>query len=184
MVAGQVGAKYTIARVRNPEYASHMQYLQDNLKLSMSINPEQEAAREIMRILHFPAAIRVNQFMHDRVEMIEIRLAEGNPLIGLSLSEMKSQYDQNVLICAVSRENRSYIPNGNFVLHQDDHITLLGSPADLNSLTKKLNPSIRKVKNVMIVGGSRIAHYLCEMLTKHGVKTKSLTATKTAAGTV
>ena len=40
MVAGQVGAKYTIARVRNPEYASHMQYLQDNLKLSMSINPE------------------------------------------------------------------------------------------------------------------------------------------------
>ena len=101
MVAGQVGAKYTIARVRNPEYASHMQYLQDNLKLSMSINPEQEAAREIMRILHFPAAIRVNQFMHDRVEMIEIRLAEGNPLIGLSLSEMKNRYDQNILICAV-----------------------------------------------------------------------------------
>ena len=172
MVAGQVGAKYTIARVRNPEYASHMQYLQDNLKLSMSINPEQEAAREIMRILHFPAAIRVNQFMHDRVEMIEIRRAEGNPLIGLSLSEMKNRYDQNILICAVSRENKSYIPNGNFVLHQDDHITLLGSPADLNSLTKKLNPSIRKVKNVMIVGGSRIAHYLCEMLTSRGVKTK------------
>ena len=172
MVAGQVGAKYTIARVRNPEYASHMQYLQDNLKLSMSINPEQEAAKEIMRILHFPAAIRVNQFMHDRVEMIEIRLSEGNPLVGLSLGEMKNRYSQNVLVCAVSRDGKSYIPGGNFILHQDDHITLLGSPADLNSFTKELIPSIRKVKNVMIVGGSRIAHYLCDMLAEHGVKTK------------
>lgn len=42
----------------------------------------------------------------------------------------------------------------------------------LSSITKELNPSIRKVKNVMIVGGSRIAHYLADMLTERGVHTK------------
>ena len=172
MVANQLGAKHTIARIRNPEYAPQMEYLQERMGLSMYINPELETANEITRILHFPSAIKVNAFMRDRAEMIEMKLESGNPLIGLALKDLRGYYKGDILICAVYRGDKEFIPGGNFVLEEHDHIILLGSPNDLNELSKKVNPSFRKVKNVMIVGGSRIAHYLSDILLEQGVRVK------------
>ena len=37
LIAHKIGAKHTIARVRNPEYAEHMYELKDDLGLSMTI---------------------------------------------------------------------------------------------------------------------------------------------------
>lgn len=172
MVANQIGTKHTIARIRNPEYASQMQYLQDNLKLSMYINPELAAAKEIAHILRFPFAIKVNPFMLDRAEMIEVKLGMGNPLIGLALNDLKTSYSGDILICAVSRGSKEFIPGGNFVLEEGDHVIILGSPTDLIELSKKINPQVRKVKNIMIVGGSRIAHYLSDILLEKNIRVK------------
>ena len=49
IVAKKLGAKNTIARVRNPEYSKQLQMMRDELGLSMVVNPEREAAREIAR---------------------------------------------------------------------------------------------------------------------------------------
>ncbi len=172
MVANQLGARHTIARIRNPEYSDQMEKMQGHLGLSMYINPELEAANEIVRILRFPSAIKVNAFMRDRAEMIEIKLEAGHPMIGLSLKNFRSYYDGDILICAVYRGEKEYIPGGDFTLRENDHIIALGSPLDLTELSKKVNPSVRKVKNVMIVGGSRIAHYLTNRLLDQGAHVK------------
>jgi len=172
MVANQLGAGNTIARVRNPEYASHMKYLKDNLKLSMYINPELEAAEEISRILRFPTAIKVSPFMFDRVEMIEIRLKEGSPLVGMSLVKMKRYYNEDILICTVLRNDKAIIPNGEFVLEAGDRVSIIATPEVLNSFARKIFPNSHKVRNVMIIGGSRIAHYLSKQLVDVGVKVK------------
>ncbi|MBQ6540046.1 MAG: Trk system potassium transporter TrkA, partial [Oscillospiraceae bacterium] len=172
MVANQLGAKHTIARVRNPEYASYMMYLKDSLKLSMYINPELEAAEEIFRILRFPSATKVSPFMFDRVEMIEIMLRSGSPLVGMSLIKMKRQYNEDILVCSVQRNNEAIIPNGDFILNEGDRISIIGAPASLNSLAKKLYIFNHKIKNVMIIGGSRIAYYLSRQLTDLGMRVK------------
>ena len=172
MVANQLGAGNTIARVRNPDYASHMKYLKDNLKLSMYINPELEAAEEISRILRFPTATKVSPFMFDRVEMIEIRLKDGSPLIGMSLIKMKRHYNEDILICTVLRDGKAIIPKGDFVLEEGDRVTIIATPKVLNSFVKKIFPNSHKVKNVMIIGGSRIAYYLSGQLADAGMKVK------------
>lgn len=55
MIGRKIGAKNTIARVRNPEYSSQLLFMRNELGLSMMINPEYEAASEISRILRFPS---------------------------------------------------------------------------------------------------------------------------------
>ena len=64
LLAKQLGAGSTIARVRNPEYNNDLRLIKDSLGLTMAVNPEREAAAEIQRILKFPTARNVDIFGH------------------------------------------------------------------------------------------------------------------------
>lgn len=59
LIAHKLGAKHTIARVRDPEYTVQLDFLKDELGLSMAINPELAAADEIARLLRIPSALNV-----------------------------------------------------------------------------------------------------------------------------
>ncbi|OQB23940.1 MAG: Trk system potassium uptake protein TrkA [Firmicutes bacterium ADurb.Bin182] len=172
MVAKKLGTQHTIARVRNPEYSEQMSYLKDELYLSMHINPELAAAEEISRILRFPSVIKIEPFSKGKAELVEIRLAEGNPLIGVSLNALQNKFQVKVLVCAVKRGEAVYIPKGDFVLEENDKISISASPSEISALFRKLNLVQYKVKNVMIAGGGRIAYYLTRQLATMGIKVK------------
>ena len=76
LLAKRLGAKHTIARVRNPIYYRQMELLKEDLHLSMAVNPELAAANEISRMLLFPDANKVETFMKGRVELVEFPIAE------------------------------------------------------------------------------------------------------------
>ena len=73
---------HTIARVRSPHYSDERHYLQKGLNLSMTINPEMEAAKEISRLLNFPSAIEIVSFAKDRIDMLRFRVPQSSVLIG------------------------------------------------------------------------------------------------------
>ena len=164
LLARNLGARHTIARVRNPEYASQMSYLRNDLGLSMTINPELEAAAEISRVLRYPSALKINPFARGRVEMIEIKVAEDSPIAGLSLIQLRNKSQQKILVCAVDREDDFFIPGGNFVLQPGDRITLIGTPSDVNAFFEKIGILQGKIKSVMIVGAGKIGYYLTRQL--------------------
>ena len=76
LLAKRLGAKHTIARVRNPLYYRQMELLKEDLHLSMAVNPELAAANEISRMLLFPEANKVESFMKGRVELVEFPISE------------------------------------------------------------------------------------------------------------
>ena len=67
LIAKKAGAKNTIARVRNPEYAEDIHIVKDDLGLSLCINPELTAANEISRLIRYPGAIEINRFTNGGV---------------------------------------------------------------------------------------------------------------------
>ena len=67
LIAQKTGHCQTIARVRNPIYSKEIGFIKERLGLSMIINPELTAAREISRLLRFPAAIKIDPFSKGRV---------------------------------------------------------------------------------------------------------------------
>lgn len=62
-MAKKMGAKHTIARIRNPEYNEHsLGFMRQQLNLSMSINPELLVAQELFNILKLPSAVKIEYF--------------------------------------------------------------------------------------------------------------------------
>ena len=172
LVAKKMGTKQTIARVRTPDYSQQVYMMREELGLSMAVNPDYDAALEISRILRFPSAVKVDSFANGKVDLVEIKLDENSPLIGKSLLDIHERYQIRVLVCAVCRGDDVFIPKGDFELQAKDEVYITASPTEITKLFKKLNILKEKTRNVMIIGGSRIAYYLSGELEELGVKVK------------
>ena len=172
LVAKKVGNCKTIARVRNPIYHSEISFIKDELGLSMAINPEQAAAREISRILRTPNAINIESFARGRIELMEFIIPEGNVLDGMSLIDVRRKVQSDVIICAVERGDDVFIPNGSFVLQGNDIVNFVASPQDSRNFFKAIDMDSQKIQNVMIIGGGTISYYLTRILTMLGMKVK------------
>lgn len=168
-IAKKMGAKNTIARIRNKEYNDNsLGFLKQELELSLCINPELLAAREIYNILKIPSAAKTEKFSVRNFEMIELKLKEDSPFVNEKIMELRSKYTAKFLICAVQRGDEAYIPDGNFILKAGDKIGVTASHAEISKLMREMGMQKSKVRNVMILGGSRIAYYLAKMLTATG----------------
>ncbi len=162
----------TIARVRNPDYSDEQTYLKDKLGLSMIINPEQEAAREISRLLRLPAALSTNPFVKSQVELIRFQISSGNTLDGKVLFELQKEFDFKFLICAVEKEDQVIIPNGDYRLQAGDIITIIATARNIYFFFKKIGMIKKKVTNAMIIGGGKTSFYLARQLTDMGIQVK------------
>ncbi len=172
LVARKLGAHHTIARVRNPEYSEQVAFMRDEFGLSMTVNPEYDAASEILRIIRFPETIRVDSFAKGRVDLVEVKLGAGNPLIGKRLAELAVTYGGGLLVCAVRRGDEVTIPKGDFTLLEDDIIHITASHSELVGLFKKLGLTSKPIKSVMIIGGGKLAYFLASQLLELGIKVK------------
>lgn len=160
----KIGARHTIARVRNPEYFEQMLAMKQDLGMELIINPELAAADEIARVIRIPGALKVETFSRGRVELVEMKLKEGNPLIHCQLSTLYAAFGVKVLICTVERKEEVIIPDGSFTLQQGDRITLTASRGNISEFLRSLGLAQTRMKNVLIVGGGRISVYLARQL--------------------
>ena len=172
LVAKKLGIPHTIARIRNPEYEKQLRFMREELGLSMSINPEKATAREIARVLRFPAAMKLESFSKGRLELVEYRLAENSTLHGTQLSDLYRNIRVRVLICAVSRRDETYIPSGDFVLQAGDKIYLTAAPHELELFFRHLGVFRGRASSVMIVGASKLCYYLASQLIDMGMSVK------------
>lgn len=169
LTAHSLGAKNTIARVRNAEYAVQSEFYMEKFGLAMTINPDFTAAREIERLLHFPQATKIELFGKGRCELAEMKIEHGNAIIGKTLFEINQKMKMNILICAIVRDKNIFIPNGDDIVKEGDVLYITGSPKAINESLEKMNIKVRRISSVLIAGASRIGFYLSKMLEKDGV---------------
>lgn len=164
---------HTIARIRNPEYSEQSYKMRNIFGLSMAINPEKQAAVEIERLLKYPGFLRRDIFAKGRAEIVELRIDEKSKLRNVSLMNMADIVKCRVLLCAVLRNGSAIVPNsGSFVLKENDRIFVTAPTENLATLLNNLGIITRRVRNVMLCGGGRVAHYLAARLEKGGIKAR------------
>lgn len=169
-LARRMGARHTIARIRNPEYNDRsLGYLCQQLELSLSINPDLLAATELYNILKLPSAVRIETFSGRSFELVELVLKPDSPLDGQTLADLRRRYaGAKFLICAVQRGNEVMIPSGGFALRAGDKIALTAAPNEIQKLLRQLGLLQKSARNVMILGASRTAYYLAKLLLTGG----------------
>ena len=165
---------HTIARIRDPEYTEQIMTMRDVFPVSMTINPEKLAAIEIERLLKYPGFLRRDTFAKGRSVIVELRIDQESKLRNVSLMDLSNTVKCRVLVCAVLRNGNAVAPSGNFVLKEGDRIFVTAPTGDLTKLLKNLGIITRKVRDVMICGGSRISYYLANLLNKDNISVQIL----------
>ncbi len=101
VIGKKLGAKHTVARIRNTDYSNEHKMLKQELELDMVINPEMEAADEIVRMLQFPPAANIETFANNMLEMVEFRILESDTIINIKLMNLTKQLPSKILFCAI-----------------------------------------------------------------------------------
>ncbi len=172
LIAKKAGGCHTIARVRNPVYSREINFIKEEMGLSMVINPEDAAAMEIARVLKFPSAIKIDTFAKGKIELVKYRIEENSVLCDQALKNVSAKYKSEVLVSMVERDEDVFIPGGNFVLRAKDEISVIGSARNTVQFFKKLGVTTTKAKSAFIVGGGETGFYLANQLLSIGVKVK------------
>ena len=171
-LAKRMGASHTVARISSQSYDDSEAFYKRQFELSMIINPDLLTARAIANALKFPSAVKSESFTRHLFEMAELNIRPQSPLDGALLYKLREKIEADFLVCCVLRDKKAIIPNGSFTLKAGDRIGLLAAPNDMQKLLKSMGILNKCAKDVMILGASKTAVYLAEMLTKSGNRVK------------
>ena len=166
MAAHKLGAKNTIARVRDPEYRKQITEMQDDFGIAMIVNPEMDTANEMFNLISLPSVAQIEYFAKGKALLVEIVAEKGCSLIGETLISLGKKLNTKVLICAVQRGEKVIIPSGNFMIEEGDKIHLTSDAKTLGDFLSEVNLVKSPFKNIMIVGGGRTGFYLADALSK------------------
>ena len=170
LIAKKASRCQTVARVRNPMYSQEIDFIKAQMGVSMIINPELATALEISRLLRFPAAIKVDNFSGGRIQLVKLKLDRRIPVGGMKVMDLPKRSGSDILVCAVERDDTVYIPDGSFVLRENDTISFVAAGDNVVRFLKAFSLPAAPVKSVIIVGGGTIGYYLAKQLSKTGMR--------------
>lgn len=171
-LAKALGAKKTIARARDTDYASQGDTMRDIFSIDMMINPEHAVAKDLFDRLRFPVAGEVSSFEMGKAVSVELKVHENSKIVGKTISNFMSENDLKVVIGAIYRDDNLIIPNGDTEIQEDDLISVISNPENVDDFLEAMGMRSEKARSVFIVGGSRIAYHLTNLLTEEGVDVK------------
>lgn len=171
LMARRLGAKYTIARIRDPEYNESQMLLQNEMGIDVAINPERATALEISKLLRYPFAGSIESFARGQVEMVEFRAQQDDIIVGIPMKEIASRVPNipHVLYTMVEREGEVIIPGGDFYIKAGDTVFISGSMLSITNYFRFLGRNSLKIRSVMVLGGGKITYYLARMITPMGI---------------
>ena len=185
LIAKSLGAKNTIARVRDPEYNQQADFMREKLGIDRLVNPDKALAKEIIRLLRFPSAEKISSFADGKVEIVEMKIPPASVLAGKKLSEIDVRNKRfSVLIAAIERGGEIIVPGGDTVLKEGDILSICAKHFELCDFLRCYGLLKKKVQYVMILGAGRSAYYLAHDLEMCGFHVKIISPNREKCGDI
>ncbi len=169
VIGKKLGAKKTIARINNPEFINNPEIDFRELGLDAVISPEELAAAEIHNLLNQSAFNDSIVFEKGVLNMVGSTLSKSSPILNLTVQQAKNKFsDIDFIIIAIKRfdESQTIIPRGDTVFNMGDEVYFSCPKESIVKINKLIGKESVHIKDVMILGGSKIgeksAKKLCE----------------------
>ena len=158
MLASNLGAKKTVARIDNYEYLlPHHQEFFKKLGVDSLIYPEMLAAKEIVSSIKMSWIRQWWEFCGGALVLIGVKMRQNSTILDIPLSQMGKR-DVPFHIVAIKRGNETIIPRGDDMIRLYDIVYFITMPKHIPYIRKIVGKEeYADVRNVMIMGGSRIA---------------------------
>jgi trk system potassium uptake protein TrkA len=167
MLATNLGAKKTLARIDNYEYLQpkNKEFF-EKLGVDYLIYPEMLAAREIVESLKTSWLRQNLSFCDNALILLGIKVRENSRIVNQKFST--GFFDHNKYrIVAIKRQNRTIIPLGSDMVLANDIVYFITTPEYLNLVKNEAGKEDFPIKNIMVMGGSRIAQKTIQNLSSN-----------------
>ncbi len=173
ILSKRLGAKKTIARIDNQEYlyVKHREHF-TSMGVDYMIYPEKIASQEVVGLLHQTGSSDIVDFSGGKLSLFVVKIDEDSKISNKSLNEIsKGKDNQEFRAVAISREGETIIPDGDFVVNMGDFIYVIATQDGIENLLGLSGKKKYEVRNIMILGGSRIGMLTAKELgMQHNVK--------------
>jgi trk system potassium uptake protein TrkA len=157
MLASNLGAKKTLARVDNYEYLlpKNLEFF-EKLGIQSMIYPELMAAREIAMALKTPWARFWWELCNSTIILVGAKIRGNAPLVNKRLYEL-TQESKKFHLVSIKRGKETIIPQGNDQILENDILYFTTLRKYVDTLPELLGKKSFETKKLMFMGGSRIA---------------------------
>ena len=160
LLAKQLGSKKTIARISNTEFVDQKNLIHfDQLGIDELISPEELAASEIQLLLNQSAFNDTYEFEEGLLTMVGVFLPKNAPFVGKMVKEAARIFPElHFMPIALQRMGTQYtlIPRGDTVFKEGDQVYFITDTSGVEDLYKLTGMQKREIKNVMVLGGSKV----------------------------
>ncbi|WP_036156150.1 MULTISPECIES: Trk system potassium transporter TrkA [Maribacter] len=162
MLAKQLGCKRTIARISNTEFIKNKDLLRfSDLGIDELISPEALAATEIQMLLNKSAFNDTYEFEEGELIMVGVSLLKSAPFVGKQVKEAAKIFPElHFMPIALQRTGTQYtvIPRGDTLFKEGDQVYFITVKEGVDELYKLTGKKKAEIKNVMILGGSKVGY--------------------------
>lgn len=165
-LAKQLGAKKAIARIDNDEYLKpNNKEVFINMGIDYLFYPEKVAAQEVITLLGHSSTSEFVDFSGGRLSLVVFRLDASSPLIGHTLIEItRDRENLEYRTVAISRGGKTIIPRGEDIFEEGDTVYVISGRSSVGEVMEFSGKPNIEVKNLMILGGSRIGRRIAREL--------------------
>jgi trk system potassium uptake protein TrkA len=164
MIAKDLGAKRTVARVNNGEFLVRKNRSRIiRFGVDEIIYPENLAANEIVNSIKQVGTREMIEFSDGKLILMGIKIRENAFIHNRTLEEF-SQISSKILVVAIIRGKKVFIPHGQDQILDGDIVYFLTTKANKNKVFEISGKELFVIKNILILGGSRIAQKTAEKL--------------------
>ncbi len=160
MLAKQLGSKRTIARISNTEFIENKDTIRfKDLGIDELISPEELAASEIQSLINQSAFNDTYEFEGGTLTMVGICLPNGALFVGKNVKDAAATFPEvHFMPIAIKRAGTQFtiIPRGDTVFQAEDQVYFITSKEGVEELYKMTGTVKKDIKNVMILGGSKV----------------------------
>lgn len=160
MLAKQLGSKRTIARISNTEFIENKETIRfKDLGIDELISPEELAASEIQSLINQSAFNDTYEFEGGTLTMVGICLPNGALFVGKNVKDAAATFPEvHFMPIAIKRAGTQFtiIPRGDTVFQAEDQVYFITSKEGVEELYKMTGTVKKDIKNVMILGGSKV----------------------------
>jgi trk system potassium uptake protein TrkA len=173
LLAKSIGVPRTVVRIEAPELRGDDA---EDVRLAsgadLVIDPDAEAAAEVLELLEFPGADEVAYMAGGEVIVIGARLPENAPLIGRTLKDIGEEFepDWDFVMGSIGRGEETIIPRRDHRLEPGDHVRVAMKRRARKMVAELLGLDRGSLTRIMLLGGGRTAEILAERLTSRGVQ--------------
>ena len=165
-LAKQLGAKKAIARIDNDEYLKpNNKEVFINMGIDYLFYPEKVAAQEVITLLGHSSTSEYVDFSGGKLSLVVFRLDASSPLIGRTLIEItRDRENLEYRTVAISRGGQTIIPRGEDCFEEGDTVYVISGRNSVKEVMALSGRPNIEVKNLMILGGSRIGRRIAREL--------------------